>query len=558
MEFGCNQVTVGGSFPNAGNKIAFNSAYGVGVLSASDDQVLISENSIYCNVGKGIDLNSVGNNNNPAPVITSGNGFGCSGTALANQTIELYYDSSCTANCQSKTYIGSTVASAGGMWSYSGTINGTITATATDASNNTSEFSNCFTVTCTPTTATVTDTACNFYSSPSGNYLWTMSGSYQDTLVNTSGCDSVITFNLTINYSTADTIAPVACDSFVSPSGNVWTVSGAYTDIIPNMAGCDSVITINLTVNQSSSSIMSDTACDNYVWTINGLTYSSSGTYIDTISNMAGCDSVVTLNLTINNSSGTSLSDTACGSYTWSQNGQTYTSSGAYTDTLVNASGCDSLITLNLVINSATSFVETEVACDSFTWSHTGLTYTVSGTYEDTLVNAVGCDSIVTLNLTINTVDVSVTNTSPTLTANATGAQYQWLDCDNGFMPLAGETAQSFTATSNGNYAVEVTENGCTDTSACEAVTNLSVIDHGISDLIKVYPNPTDGTAWIEITNQLGITRIRIRNALGQVVLSEIFETNPMMIDIPGKSGIYFVEVIGEDGITSHHRVVKR
>src|SRR5690606_39110319 len=75
---------------------------------------------------------------------------------------------------------------------------------------------------------------------------------------------------------------------------------------------------------------------------------------------------------------------------------------------------------------------------------------------------------------TINA-DNTVTNNSPTLTSNAIGATYQWIDCDNGNVPISGETNQSFTATGNGNYAVEVTQNGCTATSLCTMVNIVGV-----------------------------------------------------------------------------------
>ena len=76
-----------------------------------------------------------------------------------------------------------------------------------------------------------------------------------DTIINAVGCDSIIIINLTINYSGSSTINPIACYSYTSPSGNyIWTTSNTYMDTISNYIGCDSVITVNLTVNNSSSS----------------------------------------------------------------------------------------------------------------------------------------------------------------------------------------------------------------------------------------------------------------------------------------------------------------
>ena len=100
-----------------------------------------------------------------------------------------------------------------------------------------------------------------------------------------------------------------------------------------------------------TSGIDNQIACDNYTW-IDGVTYTSSNnTATFTLTNVAGCDSLVTLNLTINNSStGTVHIRSACDSYTWID-GVTYTSNNnSATHTLTNVYGCDRIATINLTI----------------------------------------------------------------------------------------------------------------------------------------------------------------------------------------------------------------
>jgi hypothetical protein len=174
------------------------------------------------------------------------------------------------------------------------------------------------------------------------------------------------------------------------------------TTTLTNANGCDSTVTLNLTINNQTSGSETITACDSYFWSADGGTYSSSGVYTTTLTNVNGCDSIVTLNLTINNQTSGSETITACDSYFWSADGGTYSSSGVYTTTLTNANGCDSTVTLNLTINNQTSGSETITACDSYFWSADGGTYSSTGVYTTTLTNANGCDSTVTLNLTIN------------------------------------------------------------------------------------------------------------------------------------------------------------
>ena len=198
----------------------------------------------------------------------------------------------------------------------------------------------------------------------------------------------------------------VACDNYTWIDGNTYNLSNnTATYLFMNAAGCDSTVTLDLTINNSSSSSFNVTACDSYAW--NGNTYTSSGAYTWTGTNAVGCDSTATLNLTINSSSSSAVSISSCDSLHW--NGTTYTTSGVYVWTGTNAVGCDSTVTLNLAINNSSSS-ESITSCDSLAWN--GTTYTTSGVYTWTGTNAVGCDSLVTLNLTINNSSTSSSSIS--------------------------------------------------------------------------------------------------------------------------------------------------
>ena len=105
-----------------------------------------------------------------------------------------------------------------------------------------------------------------------------------------------------------------------------------------------------------------------------------------------------------------------------------------------------------------------------------------------------GCDSVVYLDLTVNNIDLSVTDNSPTLSANQVNATYQWLDCDNSFAAVVGETNPDFTASVNGNYA-EISYNNCVDTTACYLVSNVALCQD--YDEIQIYPNPVHDELYI-------------------------------------------------------------
>ena len=148
-----------------------------------------------------------------------------------------------------------------------------------------------------------------------------------------------------------------ACDTYTWIDGVTYSESNNSASItLPNSEGCDSTIILDLTINNSISQMDVQSACDSYTW-IDGVTYTesnSSATQLFTTTN--GCDSTITLSLTLNNSSTSELFETALDSYTL--NGTTYNSSGVYTQIITNEAGCDSTITLNLTIDSSVGIDE--------------------------------------------------------------------------------------------------------------------------------------------------------------------------------------------------------
>jgi hypothetical protein len=243
-------------------------------------------------------------------------------------------------------------------------------------------------------------------------------------------------------------------------------------------------------------------------------------------------------------------SQTACNSYTF--NNQTLSQSGIYFDTLTNSTGCDSIITLNLTINQSSSSSLNQSACKSYNFNNQ--TITTSGTYLDTLTNSVGCDSIVTLNLTINNSNTATTQSGTQLSASATGATYQWLTCSP-FTLIAGATNQTYTATTNGDYAVIVTENGCTDTSNCMTVNSVGINDINTNNLVTISPNPTHSIFKIECP--MNGAKVILYNSFGQKLLISKIEKQSSLIDISQyPSGIYFAEVKDEKA-TYRVKVVK-
>jgi photosystem II stability/assembly factor-like uncharacterized protein len=342
-------------------------------------------------------------------------------------------------------------------------------------------------------------------------------------------------------------VGPVSissCGLMTSPSGNqTWVSSGTYTDTLTSSASCDSIVIYDFQLNNPSSSSLSITNCNNYTWSTSGVTYNTSGTYQATLTNAAGCDSIVTLNLTINNSSSATETITSCDTYTWPLNGNTYSTTGNYTTIINNANGCDSVVTLDLTLGTSYANTETVIACDTYTWSTTGQDYTISGSYSETLVSQLGCDSTMNLELTIESVDATATLSGNIISANQPGADYMWIDCgDSSTIP--GETGQNFTPETTGNYAVIVTENGCTDTSDCILVDYTGLIENTFENDIHIYPNPTEGMVTIELSNGYDDLNVVITDALGRIVQSFEPENKQLIFfELDEANGTYFVKL---------------
>ena len=271
----------------------------------------------------------------------------------------------------------------------------------------------------------------------------------------------------------------------------------------------------------------------------------NSGIYTGIFPNASGCDSIVTLNLTVHNSTYNFSFIISCGPYIF--NGITHNTNGYYSYFFVNANGCDSVIDFDLEIKQNSSSTQNINACGSYTFN--GQTYNSSGTYMDTLMNSVGCDSIVTLNLTITTPNINVTQTGATLTSAAPSpSTYQWIDCATN-MPINGATNQSYTATANGNYAVIVTLNNCSDTSTCRPVTGIGIDENEISNSIHIYPNPAKDKIYVDVKKISGTKKVEIKNLTGQLIYTAQFGLTPR-IEIPLQDcakGMYFLVVEGEN-----------
>lgn len=147
-------------------------------------------------------------------------------------------------------------------------------------------------------------------------------------------------------------------------------------------------------------------------------------------------------------------------------------------------------------------------------------------------------------------VDVSTTLDEITISAGASGVDYQWVDCTDNYAPITGETNQDFTAIENGSYAVIITDGTCVDTSACVEITTVSVSSNTLSH-INLYPNPISNKMQIDASGEV-IRSIEVFNTMGKRVFVKSFNTSSTSVTTSNwESGVYFVKITTLNGNTT-------
>ncbi len=157
-----------------------------------------------------------------------------------------------------------------------------------------------------------------------------------------------------------------------------------------------------------------------------------------------------------------------------------------------------------------------------------------------------------------NAVDVSVTQNGAQLSANTAGATYRWLDCANGYAVITNETSQSFVPNMNGSFAAEITEGGCTDTSACFSINTIGLNETDFSENISIYPSPTTGNVMLSLGNQCSEFTVTIYDHTGKVVsVNSYTQATEVKLFLEGAPGLYFAKITTADGKTATSKILK-
>jgi len=257
-----------------------------------------------------------------------------------------------------------------------------------------------------PIVNNITRRICTGQSYTVGSSTYSQAGNYVDTLANFIGCDSIVLLTLTIEDVIRDTLAASICEgeSF-TVAGTAYSTTGFYDNDFITASGCDSIFYLDLTVVPIRYTSLDRTICDGESVSVGTSTYDATGAYQDVLTSAeTGCDSVVSLSLQVLNVPRTPLVENICDGETYTVGSSDYSTTGIFIDTLAAANGCDSIVTLNLTVLDVPETMLVEDICDGETYTVGSSDYTTTGIYQDVLVAANGCDSIVSLDLTVKDV----------------------------------------------------------------------------------------------------------------------------------------------------------
>ncbi|MBX7051588.1 MAG: hypothetical protein K1X54_06105 [Flavobacteriales bacterium] len=261
-------------------------------------------------------------------------------------------------------------------------------------------------------------------------------------------------------------------------------------------------LSVNALVNMTVS------ACESY--SLNDITYTSSGVYTQVLQSLAGCDSTIVLNLDITHTSSSTIHVEGCESVLFHE--EIFTESGTYERHLLNESGCDSTIFLQVTIHPTIHTNWSTTSCGTFLWND--IAYETSGIYDQMLTSDVGCDSIVTLTLNIVNLQAQLSFDESTIAVEDNQGDYTWINCET--KQEVGSNNNEFTPTQNGSYAVIITQGECEVTSECLDVM-INDVFHVQQNQILIYPNPFQNELCISGPSGSATSAV-LRDATGSMI----------------------------------------
>ncbi|HHW79958.1 MAG TPA: M6 family metalloprotease domain-containing protein [Acholeplasmataceae bacterium] len=371
-----------------------------------------------------------------------------------------------------------------------------------------------------------------------------ITGTYTQTLQTINGCDSIVNLNLIVNPIYTTSFNAVICEGeSYNLNGFNENITGTYSQTLQTINGCDSIISLNLIVNPIYTTSFNAVICEGESYNLNGFNESTTGTYTQTLQTINGCDSIITLDLIVNPIYTTSFNAVICQGETYNLNGFNENITGTYTQTLQTINGCDSIVNLNLIVNPiyTTSFNAT--ICEGESYSLNGFNETTTGTYTQTLQTINGCDSIITLNLIVNEVNPP---SSLTLEIVQSYFELSWVGYAENYIIYRGNDSIGSTTNTiyidtnvvhgvNYCYRIKSIEGEC-EAESIEICKEFLGINDNINNnsnmSIILYPNPANGNTTLRTEGITKPTDVFVYDVVGRHLRTYKLEANQKELNI--------------------------
>ena len=343
--------------------------------------------------------------------------------------------------------------------------------------------------------------------------------------------DTSFVANFMISTVNTDITATICQGQTYTENGFNVSESGVYTQNLTASNGADSIVTLTLNVNPIFNTELSATICEGSVYTENNFNVSEAGVYTQNLTSVNGCDSIVTLTLNVNPIFNTELSATICEGSVYAENNFNVSEAGVYTQTLTSVNGCDSIVTITLNVNPIFNTELSATICEGQVYTENNFNVSEAGVYTQTLTSVNGCDSIVTLTVSVNpTFDTTI---NATINTGETYAEF------------------GFNESEAGTYVQNLqTEFGCDSTITLVLSVNSSLLDIEQTE-ITFYPNPTNS----KITFSQAIEKVEVIDLTGKAIFTF---TNAKTINIESlPAGAYYLRLTNKEK-TSLQKVIKQ
>lgn len=323
----------------------------------------------------------------------------------------------------------------------------------------------------------------------------TVEGTYEVMFTSVLGCDSLVITNLEVHpvYALEQEVSLCEGEQYTLPNGNTVDTSGEYEVELQSINGCDSVITFNITFNPVYDIEVDAFICETQTYEMpDGSEEGTAGTYVFPLLTEAGCDSTITVILEVQETIVVEMEGEICDNENFTlPDGTTVNTAGVY-DVVLGAGGCDTLYQVEVTVNPTYSITQEASICqgESYTLPD-GTTQNSPGSYSVTFNSALGCDSTVTVELTV--LPDFTTNQSVSICEGET-----YTLPDGTVVDESGIYPQEFTAIngcdSTANYNVTVHPN-------YDIELNWVVCDN--QNVLDPYGNPItgDGEYFLELTS---------------------------------------------------------